>query len=35
MDNIMKNLNEYLQSVLEEEGGIAQTPANTIAKGKN
>ena len=33
MDNIMKNLNEYLQSVLEEEGGITQTPANTMGMG--
>lgn len=30
----MRNLQEYLQSVLEEEGGgITQTPANTIGMG--
>ena len=34
-DNVMKSLAEYLQFVLEEEGGgMAQTPANTMGMGE-
>ena len=34
-DNVIKSLVEYLQVVLEEEGGgMAQTPSNTMGMGE-
>lgn len=29
----MEDLNKYLQKLLEDEGGIMQTPANTMGAG--